>query len=51
LALFTARADLMGVLVNCRATTLVFWCVTLLIIALNLFLILLVRVEGHDEAW
>ena len=39
LALFTARADLMGVLVNRRATTLVFWCVTLVIIALNLFLL------------
>src|SRR5512136_882675 len=39
LALFTARADLMGVLVNRRTTTLVFWCVTLVIIALNLFLL------------
>jgi len=39
LALFTARADLMGVLVNRRTTTLIFGCVTLLIIALNLFLL------------
>ena len=46
LALFTARADLMGVLVNCRATTLVFWCVTLLIIALNLFLLYQILVGG-----
>ena len=39
LALFTARADLMGVLVNRRTTTLIFGCVTLVIIALNLFLL------------
>ena len=39
LALFTARRDLMGVLVNHRITTLIFGCVTLLIIALNLFLL------------
>ena len=39
LVLFTARADLMGVLVNRRTTTLIFGCVTLLIIALNLFLL------------
>jgi manganese transport protein len=39
LALFTARADLMGVLVNRRVTTFVFGCVTALIIVLNLFLL------------
>ncbi len=39
LALFTARADLMGVLVNRRPTTLLFWGVTLLIVALNMFLL------------
>ncbi len=39
LALFTARSDLMGVLVNRRPTTIVFGLVTLLIIALNLFLL------------
>ncbi|HQK89489.1 MAG TPA: Nramp family divalent metal transporter, partial [Acidobacteriota bacterium] len=39
LALFTARADLMGVLVNRRVTTFVFGCVTALIIGLNLFLL------------
>jgi len=40
LALFTARAELMGVLVNRRLTTLLFWGVTLLVVALNLFLLL-----------
>ncbi len=39
LALFTARSDLMGVLVNRRPTTIVFGLVTLLIIALNLLLL------------
>ncbi len=39
LALFTARADLMGVLVNRRPTTFLFWGVTLLIVALNMFLL------------
>jgi manganese transport protein len=39
LALFTARADLMGVLVNRRATTVVFGLVTALIVALNGFLL------------
>jgi manganese transport protein len=39
LAIFTARADLMGVLVNRRPTTVVFGAVTLLIIALNMFLL------------
>jgi len=39
LALFTARADLMGVLVNRRITTVIFGLVTLLIVALNLFLL------------
>jgi manganese transport protein len=36
---FTARSDLMGVLVNRRGITLVAWMVTLLIVALNLFLL------------
>ena len=36
---FTARSDLMGVLVNRRGTTLVAWTVTLLIVALNMFLL------------
>ena len=39
LAIFTARADLMGVLVNRRATTVIFGLVTALIVALNLFLL------------
>jgi len=39
LAWFTARADLMGVLVNRRSTTVVFGLVTLLIVALNIFLL------------
>jgi manganese transport protein len=39
LAIFTARADLMGVLVNRRPTTVLFGTVTLLIIALNIFLL------------
>ena len=39
LALFTARSDLMGVLVNRRPTTVAFTLVTLLIIFLNLFLL------------
>lgn len=39
LVLFTARSDLMGVLVNRRLTTVVASLVTLLIIALNLFLL------------
>jgi manganese transport protein len=39
LVLFTARSDLMGVLVNRRLTTIVASLVTLLIIALNLFLL------------
>lgn len=36
---FTARSDLMGVLVNRRGTTLVAWMVTLLIVVLNMFLL------------
>ena len=39
LALFTARADLMGVLVNHRLTSVAFGLVTSLIVALNLFLL------------
>ncbi|MGH3551580.1 MAG: Nramp family divalent metal transporter [Burkholderiales bacterium] len=39
LALFTARRDLMGILVNRRATTILAWLITLLIIALNIFLL------------
>ena len=39
LALFTARADLMGILVNRRPTTVIFGLVTLLIVALNIFLL------------
>jgi manganese transport protein len=39
LALFTARSDLMGVLVNRRPTTVAFALVTLLVIVLNIFLL------------
>jgi manganese transport protein len=39
LVLFTARTDLMGVLVNRRSTTLIACLVTLLIIVLNIFLL------------
>ncbi|MCC6628524.1 MAG: Nramp family divalent metal transporter [Chloroflexi bacterium] len=39
LVLFTRRADLMGVLVNRQSTTWLAWLVTLLIIALNAFLL------------
>jgi len=46
LALFTARADLMGVLVNHRVTTVIFRLVTLLIIALNLFLLYQILLGG-----
>ena len=46
LALFTARADLMGVLVNRRGTTLVFGCVTALIVVLNLFLLYQILTGG-----
>jgi manganese transport protein len=46
LALFTARVDLMGVLVNHRVTTAIFWLVTLLIIALNLFLLYQILLGG-----
>ena len=46
LALFTARPDLMGVLVNRRATTVIFRLVTLLIVALNLFLLYQILLGG-----
>jgi manganese transport protein len=46
LAIFTARADLMGVLVNRRPTTVVFGAVTLLIIALNMFLLYQILLGG-----
>lgn len=46
LALFTARADLMGVLVNHRVTTVIFRLVTLMIIALNLFLLYQILLGG-----
>ena len=46
LVLFTARADLMGVLVNRRPTTVVFGAVTLLIIALNMFLLYQILLGG-----
>jgi len=46
LALFTSRADLMGVLVNRRVTTVMFWFVTLLIVALNLFLLYQILLGG-----
>jgi len=36
---FTARSDLMGVLANRRWTTIIAWLVTLLIVALNVFLL------------
>jgi manganese transport protein len=46
LALFTGRPDLMGVLVNRRSTTIIFRLVTLLIVALNLFLLYQILVVG-----
>ena len=46
LAIFTARADLMGVLVNRRPTTVIFGAVTLLIIALNMFLLYQILLGG-----
>jgi manganese transport protein len=46
LALFTSRVDLMGVLVNHRVTTAIFWLVTLLIVALNLFLLYQILLGG-----
>jgi manganese transport protein len=46
LAIFTARADLMGVLANRRVTSVVFGLVTLLIIALNLFLLYQILLGG-----
>ena len=46
LALFTARADLMGVLVNRRPTTVIFTMVTLLVIGLNLFLLYQILLGG-----
>ncbi len=46
LALFTARPDLMGPLVNRRATTIVFGLVTLLIIGLNIFLLYQLLIGG-----
>jgi manganese transport protein len=46
LAIFTARADLMGVLVNRRPTNVVFGVVTLLIIALNMFLLYQILLGG-----
>ena len=39
LVMFTRRKDLMGVLVNRRPTIVLFWGVTLLIVALNMFLL------------
>lgn len=39
LVMFTARSDIMGVLVNRRATTLVGWLCTAVIVALNVLLI------------
>jgi manganese transport protein len=46
LATFTARADLMGVLVNRRVTSVAFGLVTLLIVALNLFLLYQILLGG-----
>jgi manganese transport protein len=46
LARFTARPDLMGVLVNRRGTSVVFGLVTLLIIALNFFLLYQILLGG-----
>ncbi len=46
LVLFTARKDLMGILVNHRATTAVATLVTLLISALNVYLLLLLTHGG-----
>jgi manganese transport protein len=46
LVLFTARTDLMGVLVNRRSTTLIACLVTLLIIVLNIFLLYNILLGG-----
>ncbi len=46
LVLFTARAKLMGVLVNHRLTTVVAWLVTGLIILLNIFLLYEILLGG-----
>jgi manganese transport protein len=46
LVLFTARTDLMGVLVNRRSTTLIASLVTFLIIVLNIFLLYEILLGG-----
>jgi manganese transport protein len=46
LAMFTARPDLMGVLVNRRVTSVIFGLVTLLIIVLNFFLLYQILLGG-----
>ena len=46
LAMFTARADLMGTLVNRRSTTVIFSMVTLLIIGLNMLLLYQIVLGG-----
>ncbi len=46
LVLFTARPDLMGVLVNRRLTTVIASLVTLLIIVLNIFLLYEILLSG-----
>jgi manganese transport protein len=46
LVLFTSRSDIMGVLVNRRVTVVVASIIALLVVALNLFLIVQVFMEG-----
>ncbi len=46
LVIFTARRDLMGVLVNRRVTTIAAWLMTLLIVGLNIFLLQQTLVGG-----
>jgi manganese transport protein len=46
LVFYTARPDLMGILVNRRRTTAAAWLVTLLISALNVYLLVLLTRGG-----
>ena len=46
LLMFTSRADIMGVLVNRRSTTLLLGVVVTVIVALNLFLLYMVFAGG-----
>ena len=46
LVLFTARADLMGPLVNRRSSTVIAWTIAALIVALNIFLLVKILSGG-----